>query len=145
MKGKIEWIRVSAMVHSTEDREKVSQALATIFPFEFEIMITKATGHYGNPIEYLEVELKKNKEIQDFWKNLMNLLGVQREEIISSLEDRIDEQNVFHIRLDKQKAYLGEVKLASRGDAIAIKAKLVTFPAKREKVIEFAKELCMIS
>jgi len=47
--------------------------------------------------------------------------------------------------VDKQKAYLGEVELASGGDAIAVKLKLVTFPSKREKIVEFARELCMTS
>jgi len=65
MKGKIEWIRVSAVVHSTEDREKVGEAISTLFPFEFEIAVSKAKGHYGNPMEYLEVELTKSSEIKN--------------------------------------------------------------------------------
>ncbi len=145
MKGKIEWIKVSAVVHSTEDREKVGEAISTLFPFEFEILVSKAKGHYGNPMEYLEVELKKAGEVKKFWKNLVELLGDQINEILNSLDDRIDPQNVLHIKIDKQKAYLGEVKITHGGDPIAVKAKLVTFPAKREAIIEFARKICTIS
>ncbi|WP_202319278.1 RNA-binding domain-containing protein [Archaeoglobus neptunius] len=145
MKGRIEWIKISAVVHSTEDRNKVGEAIATLFPFEFEIAVSKAKGHYGNPIEYLEVELSRNREIKIFWNHFLDLLGEQVKEVIETVEDRVDEQNVLHIRIDKQKAYLGEVVLSQRGDPIAVKVKLVTFPAKRENVIQLAKELCTTS
>jgi len=140
-KGKIEWIRVSAVVHATEDREKVGEAIATLFPFEFEIAVSRATGHYGNPIEYLEVELRSRREIELFWKNLMKLLGEQRDFLLNSLEDRIDRENTLHIRIDKQKAYLGEVELKDGDDTIAIKVKAVTYPARREKIVEFLRDL----
>jgi|Deesub1362A_J573_1020465.scaffolds.fasta_scaffold00328_9 hypothetical protein len=140
--GKIEWIKVSAVVHSTEDREKVGLAMATLFPFEFEILRSRAKGHYGNPIEYLEVEIKKKREIKEFWEYLINMLGDQKEELLATVEDRLDNQNVLHIRFDKQRAYLGELKLGSgEGDAIVVKAKLVTYPSRRDKVVEMLKEL----
>lgn len=145
MKGKIEWIRVSAVVHSTEDREKVGEAISTLFPFEFEIAVSKAKGHYGNPMEYLEVELTKSSEIKKFWAYFLELLGEQVDEILKTIDEKIDDQNVLHIRIDKQKAYLGEVELTSGGDPIAVKLRLVTFPSKREKIIEFAKGLCTTS
>ncbi|ADB57101.1 RNA-binding domain-containing protein [Archaeoglobus profundus] len=138
---KIERILVSAVVYSTEDREKVAMAMATLFPFEFEIVRVPATGHFGNPIEYLEVEITKKKQIKEFWNNLIKLLGDQKEYIINTLEERIDDQGQLYIRFDKQKAYLGEIYVTDKGDAIVVKAKLVTYPAKKEKIIEFAREI----
>ena len=137
----IDRIIVTAVVYSTEDREKVGEAIATLFPFEFEILTSKAKGHYGNPLEFLEVEIKKKKEIKEFWSNLMNLLAKQKEIILNTIEDKLDEQNVLHLRIDKQKAYLGEVELVDGGDAIVVKVKVVTYPAKREKVIEAIKSM----
>ncbi len=138
---KIERIVVSAVVYSTEDREKVAMAIATLFPFEFEIVRIPAKGHFGNPIEYLEVEITKKKQIKEFWNNLIELLGDQRNYIINTLEERIDDQGQLFIRFDKQKAYLGEVEVTEKGDAVVVKAKLVTYPAKKERIIEFAKEI----
>lgn len=145
MKGKIEWIKVSAVVHSTESGEKVSQAIANLFPFNnFEIQVSFAKGHFGNPIEYLEVEIKKNSEIRAFWKNLLNLLKDELENLLSNLEERIDAQNVLHIRIDKQGAFLGNFRLSNL-DPIAIKVKLVVYPARKDKAIEFVRELCSTS
>ncbi|RLI73714.1 exosome subunit [Archaeoglobales archaeon] len=137
----IDRITVSAVVYSTEDREKVGEAIATLFPFEFEILTTKAKGHYGNPLEFLEVEIKKKKEIKEFWRNLINLLGDQKKIVLNTIEDKLDEQNVLHLRVDKQRAYLGEVKLTEGGDAIVVKVKVVAYPARREKVIEVIKSM----
>lgn len=145
MRGKIEWIKVSSVVHSTEDREKVGEAIATLFPFEFEIFASKAKGHYGNLLEYLEVEVKKSDEIDRFWNNFLQLIGEQVKELIENIEDRIDDQNVLHIKIDKQRAYLGEVVLSRGGDPIVVKVKLVTYPAKRDAILRFAREICMIS
>jgi len=48
--------------------KKLVKQFQLLFPFEFEIAVSKAKGHYGNPMEYLEVELTKssrNKKILD--------------------------------------------------------------------------------
>ncbi len=138
---KIERIIVSAVVYSTENREKVAMAMATLFPFEFEIVRIPAKGHFGNPIEYLEVEIKRKRDIKEFWNNLIELLGDQRKYIINTLEERIDDQGQLFIRFDKQKAYLGEVEVTESGDAVVVKAKLVTYPSRKEKIVEFARKI----
>jgi len=138
---KIERIVVSAVVYSTENREKVATAMATLFPFEFEIVSVPAKGHFGNPIEYLEVEITRKRDIKEFWNNLMEILGDQRRYLVNTLEERIDDQGQLFIRFDKQKAYLGEVVLTESGDAVVVKAKLVTYPSKREKIVEFARKI----
>ncbi len=138
---KIERIVVSAVVYSTENREKVAMAMATLFPFEFEIVRVPAKGHFGNPIEYLEVEITKKRDIKRFWNNLMEILGDQRRYLVNTLEERIDDQGQLFIRFDKQRAYMGEVVLTESGDAVVVKAKLVTYPSKREKIVEFARKI----
>ncbi|AIY89085.1 RNA-binding domain-containing protein [Geoglobus acetivorans] len=138
---KIDNIVLSAIVYSTEDPDKVSQALSNLIPFEFEILVSRATGHFGNPLEFLEVELKRKREIKEFWNNLVDRLGDQREVLVEFIEDVVDEEGVFHIRLNKQSVYLGNVELDFGGDSILVRAKLVTFPARREKIIDFARKI----
>ncbi|AEA47056.1 RNA-binding domain-containing protein [Archaeoglobus veneficus] len=139
-KPKIERIIVTAVVYTTEDMEKVGEAISTLFPFEFEIVVSEAKGHYGNPMKFLEVEIAKKREIKEFWNYLMELIGEQREYLLNTIDEKLDEQNVLHIRIDKQKAYLGEIELGGR-DSIVVKAKIVTYPARRDKALEAAKEL----
>jgi len=139
---KIERINVNAVVYSTEDMEKVGEAIATLFPFEFEIEVTDATGHYGNPLKFLEVKLTKKREIQQFLKHLFSSLSQDDiQYLLETLEDRVDEEGVLHLRIDKQKAYLGEMEIVERGDAIVVRIKIVTYPARREKIIEAARNL----
>jgi|Deesub1362B_J571_1020462.scaffolds.fasta_scaffold00022_113 hypothetical protein len=143
---KIERINVNAVVYSTEDMEKVGEAIATLFPFEFEIEITDATGHYGNPLKFLEVKLTKKREIQEFLEHFVSSLSEEDiQYLLETLEDRVDEEGVLHLRIDKQRAYLGELGIVERGDAIVVRIKIVTYPAKREKIIEAARNLIRIS
>lgn len=138
---KIDNITISAIVYSTEDPEKVAKAIANIIPFDFEMSASNATGHFGNPLQFFEVELKKKKELKEFWQNLMEKLGDQKEILLEFVEDIVDEEGVMHIKLNKQSAFLGDYELDFGGDTILIRVKLVTFPAKREKIIEFARKI----
>ncbi len=141
-RAKIERVHVSAVVHSTEDMEKVGEAIAELFPFEFEIEVSKAKGHYGNELVFLEVELKNRKKIEEFLTYIFSRLkeSGELELLKETLEERIDPSNVLHIRFDKQKAYLGELTLGSE-DPIAVKIKIVTYPSKKELAVRAIREL----
>ncbi|AGK62051.1 putative exosome subunit [Archaeoglobus sulfaticallidus PM70-1] len=139
--GRIERIGFYATVHSTEDHEKVAYAISNLIPFEFEIQASDAEGHFGNPMMFLEVEIKNKRKIKELWNYIMDRLGDQKEYLLDELDLRIDDDGTLYMRFDKQAAFLDEVKLIPRGDGIIMKTKLTTFPLKRDKVIDFAKEL----
>jgi len=65
----------------------------------------------------------------------------EKEFLLSTLEYRIDDQNFLHIRIDKQEAYMGKLRIVEGGDAIAMKVKVISYPAKKEKIVEISKEL----
>lgn len=139
---RIERVNVSAVVHSTEDMEKVGEAMAELFPFEFEIEVSRAKGHYGNELTFLEVELKDRRKIEEFLEHLFRRLkeSGELEYLKDTLEERIDAGNVLHLRFDKQRAYMGEVVLGS-SDPIAVRVKITTFPAKRELALKAVREM----
>ncbi len=140
---KIERVNIYATVHSTEDPEKVAEAIATLIPFEFEIIASKAEGHFGNPLIFLEVEISKKKELRDFWNFFIDGIEDQKDLLLNELDLRIDENGFLHIRVDKQEAYLGRIVLISHGDGIVIRVKITTYPSKRESVIKAARELIL--
>jgi RNA binding exosome subunit len=119
--------------------EKVGEAIAELFPFEFEIKVSRAKGHYGNELNFLEVELKNRKKIENLLRYIFSKMNKSELKLLKcSLEDRIDADNVLHIRFDKQSAYLGKLRLGS-SDPIAVKVKIVTYPSRKEvalKIIE---------
>ncbi len=140
---KIERVNIYATVHSTEDPEKVAEAIATLIPFEFEIVASKAEGHFGNPLIFLEVEITRKRELRDFWNSFIETIGDQKEILLNELDLRIDEDGFLHIRVDKQEAYLGRVIIITRGDGIVIRVKITTYPLKRENVIKAARDLIL--
>jgi RNA binding exosome subunit len=57
------------------------------------------------------------------------------------MEARLDEENQFHLRLDKQAAYQGQIHLTESKDAIDISVAVETFPARREEALRILGDL----
>ncbi|MGA1819453.1 MAG: RNA-binding domain-containing protein [Thermoplasmatota archaeon] len=126
------FLRITAFVHATEDSEKVLTAVSNILGggVSGEITENRAEGIFHNPISYIVVEMGSSRRIESvvrkweamrFWKDAKE-----------DLEDRLDEDLVYHVRLDKQKAFSGELSLWSGGEAVEVQLKPATFPSSRE-------------
>lgn len=137
----VERITASAVVYSTESEEKVLQALKNLFPFEPQVEVTNVRGHYGNPIQLLKSEVTKKREVKELWSFLMSRLGEQKNALLNTIEEKLDENNFFHFRVSKQKAYKGSIEITEGGDNIKLKAKIISYPAKREKALKTLEEL----
>lgn len=144
-------LRVNA--HATEDEDRVKKALELFLPQNKIIEKSVVYGHFGNPIKIFQVDLKKKNECKyfiDFIKEKLNkedLFNLNQE-----IADRVDNDCNFYLKFDKQCAYKGEVKLSSgrsfqslpnfaSGDSIAVRIKIASYPAKRDKAIDIAKKL----
>ena len=94
---KIDWIS-----HATEDFQKITEPLNDLFAIEMEeITKQELSGHFGNPILMLHVEIKKKKAAQ-FIKKLVSL--VPRDimiELLRNIEEQIFESSLY-IRFSKQ-------------------------------------------
>jgi RNA binding exosome subunit len=122
----IKRIMIEIFCQATEDEKKVSAALRNLTDVRFREK--KAHGHYGNPIRIYRAEIRQKRQIKQF---LQIFEGVA----VDQPEKRVDERGRFHLRLDKQKLYRGDVVVSSDGDVI-ITVKIVTYPLRREKVME---------
>ncbi|MFB3765792.1 MAG: RNA-binding domain-containing protein [Methanotrichaceae archaeon] len=133
-------ITFRAFVAATEAEERVYKALSIFVPLD-SIIFTAAKGHFGNDITILEATLKK-KDGLIFFRILREQLP--REDLLRlrrELSARIDDASHFHIRLDKQAAYKGLVRLTDSKDAIDVTASIATYPANREEALRIAGEL----
>ena len=94
---KIDWI-----LHATEDFQKIADPLNDLFAIEMEeITKQELSGHFGNPILMLHVEIKKKKAAQ-FIKKLVSL--VPRDimiELLRNIEEQIFESSLY-MRFSKQ-------------------------------------------
>ena len=123
--------------YATEDPEKVRKA------FEFiagpgGVEIRKEKGYHGNEIIIMEKEIKRKGEIRDFVKRLKSA-GVL-EDILSMLDELMDESGNIYLRFDKQEAYLERWKLAFKGDVVAVRIKVNAYPMRKESATENFKK-----
>ncbi len=130
-------VEIQAFCYPTEDLEKVKRAFLAISPVEPEI--TKTTTHFHTDMLVLKARIK-GKKIRDFLARLSRLSREEKNEILNTLDSRIDEKGNLYIRLDKFKALEGEVSLA-RKEPILVVIKFTTYPFDREKVLEEAKDV----
>ncbi|RLF95656.1 exosome protein [Thermococci archaeon] len=127
-------IEIESFCHATEDEKKVLEALKNLTDAKFEK--NNVVGHYGNPIKIYKVRITRKKDINDF----LTLFNKIDKNILEPIEERIDEKGRFYLRLDKQSLYFGKFVIDNEGD-VHIIIKIVSYPLRREKVIENAKKI----
>tara|TARA_B100000315_G_scaffold4795_1_gene4860 strand:+ start:167 stop:592 length:426 start_codon:yes stop_codon:yes gene_type:complete len=95
--------KIRMIVHATEDYRRISDALYDIFGIEKDkISLDKLSGHFGNPILMLSVEMKK-KYAEVFLKKMVSLISkTQMVDIVEDLEVRINDATLY-LRFSKQK------------------------------------------
>jgi hypothetical protein len=122
--------------HATEDETKVVQALK--FVSGADDMTREVTeGYHGNPIVKLEVFIKEKRRSKDFFSRLdENII----QELVGTLDKRMDDDCNLFLRLDKQEAYIGNLKMTTNDDAIAVRAKIESYPKKRETAMKSVTE-----
>lgn len=134
------YLTVEVFVHATEEKEKVVDAVRNVLgegafsACAFEE--SHAEGYHRNPIEILLWTLRSSSMVGKVFRRMVEELG---EELLSQLEERVDDEGVLHIRLDKMKAYQGEVELARGREPLVLKFKIASYPSGREGAIRTLK------
>ena len=127
------YVDFRAIAHATEDDELVHQAL--VFAAGGGLVDKNRTkGHFGNPMTIMSIKITNNKQIRDFIHRLKDA-GIIRT-LIEEVEQRVDDECVFHFRLDKQKAFEEVLVLATGKDVIDCGMKIAAYPAKREDAVK---------
>ena len=145
MKVPIAYIDIRFSIHATEDPERVMTAIHNILPGElFEDVDFKRSnikGHYNNPITLLKIRIKEKEHLEAIFQRLANGLTSQDKILLEEeIDQRLDKRDLF-IRLDKQSAYLDEIRLGST-DPICLK---IRFRARvKEDLIEICRRFGML-
>jgi RNA binding exosome subunit len=114
----IGYVEIRVFSHATEDLEKVQTAVKNTLPenlaTELKFAQTSVTGHHSNPIVLLEAKLTDKAALPSLLEKLASALSpLDKEQFCSELYQHIERHNLF-LRLDKQNAYLGTLKLTSQ-------------------------------
>lgn len=136
----IHYILFRTQSHATEDVSRVQEALEHVLPPETPIEREETLGYFDNPITILRARLEK-KAAERYMEFLrISLPESDINELIKELPQRVSEDCNFYLRLSKQDAYLGDVRITYAEDAISIRAKIAAYPARYDLALEQARE-----
>ena len=130
-----QYIDLRTFCYATEDEKRVEDALRAFLPEEFEIDRMQNTGHHGDRIVVLSARVETADEMRHILDRLAELDDIDR--ILDELDERVDDNCSFFLRLDKQDAFKDEIDL---GAGITLRAKVEAYPAKHEAAVENARE-----
>jgi len=106
-------IEVQALVHATEDYDKVLEALMKMLQSrqeDLEIERTLFEGFHGNPIVLIKAATSSASAIENFLSKTLSKLPESDKVLLASGLDRHLEGGTLHMRLGKQAAYLNKVE-----------------------------------
>jgi len=86
--------KIDLILHATEDFQKIAEPLNDLFAIEKEdVTKQELSGHFGNPILMLHVEVKK-KRADQFIKKLVSLIP---RETMSELLSKLKSEFLNHL------------------------------------------------
>ncbi|MCK4367757.1 MAG: hypothetical protein KAW84_07420 [Thermoplasmata archaeon] len=130
-------VRFRAYSHATEDKSRVESAMRCVSGAQ-NVETETLKGHHGNPLVKMTVFLSKRKDLEAFLGKLKTA-GIL-EEILGTLDRRMDEEGSLHMRLSKQAAYKGRIEITEKDDAISLTAKVRAYPANRDVALRVLVE-----
>lgn len=135
-------VSISTIIHSTESREKIENALRLFIPKGVELEDSEAEGHYGDSKIILSADIERRPHMREFWDKVMkNLSQEDKNWLLDNAIDRIGDDCRLYLRFDKQTAVTDEkLALSDSGDVFHIRINISAYPAKREIAIEKMKE-----
>ncbi len=136
MKREISALHARALCHATEDFGKVQEAMRNAFG-DCGLQVRETEGHHGNPIIIIECTVQDAGGILGFFSKLSD---ADLHQLLETLEERVDEDSHLFLKVDKQSAFKGRITLSSGEDVLSVRAKVRSFPARRELAVEAAKE-----
>ena len=142
----IAYIDIRFFAHATEDLDKVVEAVQRVLPSDYmeDIVFKKSNlrGHYGNPITLFEAKIKNKEIIRVLVENLSShLTELDKETLRREIHLHVEKGSLY-IRLDKQAALQGKLKLCT-SDPIRIRIRFRK--RKIEDIVKTCRELGMLT
>ena len=135
-------VEISAFSHATEDEDKVEKAITNLLPEENrDLWLTRKTlkGYHGDPITIVAGKIRTKKGATGVLRRVVHeLSSLDQQRLLDELEERLDDGGNFHIRLDKQNAYLGKVRILET-DPVKMKFRL-RLPHGKDRV-EYVRDI----
>jgi hypothetical protein len=139
-------IDIKFFAHATEDLEKVMEAVRHILPAnrveEIEFKKDSLKGHHGNPIVFFETKVEGKELVKAVIDSVFSRLSELDKEVLRREIAMYVEKGSLYLRLDKQDAFQGVVKL---GTADPIRLRIRFRKGKIEEIVKICEELGIFS
>ncbi len=134
-------IEARAYSRATELPERVECAILNLFPEEFrkntEMSTSKAGSQSGYDIQIVVVRLREKTGCEATLDHLFTGFDDRdRLRVKNSLMNRLNENCIFFLRIDKQAAFQGKIALADRPDVISVKIDIRQYPTCRQEDVK---------
>jgi len=118
-------VELSCSAHATENEEKVLAALLNVVPgslrerYAQAVGVARTVGYHGNPITIYHLIIE-GPDANEVFKHVVSSLSEDDKEYVeSTLRSRLEGHKLY-IRISKQWAYLGGLKVHEGDDVIRI-------------------------
>jgi len=118
-------MHINLVAQATEDCDRLVAQIARNLGLGDVTTLTEIqhlSGHYGNPIAYVKIEVPEHKSKKILGKTIRGLNQQDKEQLRKNLRRYMDEKRKLYLRLDKQELYLGRFGL-SQLDSVRLVAK----------------------
>jgi RNA binding exosome subunit len=115
-------LSVEAFVHATESEARVEQAVRAVAGGA-KVERQALGGHFGQPLVRLTAVTREPAAIE---RAVSAIAAAHGAEVVRTVDRRISRDLVLHLRVEKQAAFLGTLRLsdASQGDVLAVRFRL---------------------
>jgi len=141
-------VAVTVYCKPEDNEEEVVSNLRKLFPFELEkekiqLSRKKATSFEERVISIFQVMLKKDSHINKFLEHLNKQLSTeQRELLIRQRESRLDPENLFFLRIDKEILIKEDRRFITEyGNCYHIRISIAAFPTTRENALAVVEKI----
>jgi RNA binding exosome subunit len=122
LKGPIQSIEVSYIVHATEDAQTLAKAVSTLLSVDTTPEEEQMEGHFGNAITRVRYHLTGEEAAAALGSIVARLPTPTKDKLERGIGELMDEHSALYLRFDKQRLVAGTLEEGT-GDPVRIKVK----------------------
>ena len=122
MKGPIQSIEVSYIVHATEDPQTLAKAVSALLSVDTRPEEERMEGHFRNAITRVRYHLTGEDAAAALGSIAAHLPTLTKDNLERGIGELVDEHSALYLRFDKQRLVSGTLEEGT-GDPIRIKVK----------------------
>jgi len=122
LKGPIQSIEVSYIVHATEDPQTLAKAVSTLLSVDAAPKVEQMEGHFGNAITRVRYHLMGKDAAAALGSIAAHLPALTEDRLKRGIGELVDEHSALYLRFDKQRLVVGALEEGT-GDSVRIRVK----------------------